>query len=108
MIAVQRPRLTSHPFHEAIHHLLLARPVERDGELVALDVENVAVAEFLVEHAVAGREGRDGAGGFRHQLAFDGERPPFGSARAPARGAGPGRAGVAEAAIAGTASRVSA
>src|SRR5580700_8115397 len=105
MIARQRPRLSSHPLHEAIHHLLLAGPVERDGELVALDVEHVAVAEFLVEHAVAGREGRNGAGGFRHQLAFDRERPP----RAPARrGAGPGRAGVADAAVAGATSRISA
>ena len=45
-----------------------------NGELVAVDVDDVAVAEFLVEHAVADREGGDGAGGFGDQLAFDGER----------------------------------
>src|SRR4029077_5296081 len=45
----------SHPLHEAIHPLLFARSIERDGELVALDLYDVAVAEFLVEHAVADR-----------------------------------------------------
>src|SRR5260221_855437 len=64
----------SHPLHKAIHHLLLPRPVERDGELVALDLHHVAIAEFLVEHAVADRVGRDGAGRFRNQFAFDGQR----------------------------------
>src|SRR5579864_6620973 len=93
----------SHPRHETIHHLLLAGAVEGDGELVAFDMDDVAVAEFLVEHAVADREGRDGAGRFRHELALDGE--------ARARSVGPiargvrrairervRRAGVAEAA----------
>jgi drug/metabolite transporter (DMT)-like permease len=64
----------SHPLHEAIHHPLLARLVELDGELVAVDGGNVAVAEFLVEDAVADREVGDGAGGFGDELAFDGER----------------------------------
>ena len=62
----------SHPLHERIHHALLSRAVELDGELVAVDGGDVAVAELLVEHAVAGREGGDGAGRFRHQLALDG------------------------------------
>ena len=40
-----------HPLHEAINHLLLPRLVERDGELVAVDPHDVAVAEFLVKDA---------------------------------------------------------
>ena len=64
----------SHPLHKTIHHAFLAGLVEGDGELVAVDADDVAVAEFLVEHAVADREGGDGAGGFGDQLAFDGER----------------------------------
>ena len=66
--------LQSHPRHKAIHYLLLPRLVERDGELVALYVDYVAVAEFLVEDAVAEREGGNRAGRFCHQLAFDGQR----------------------------------
>src|SRR5215467_13805392 len=60
-----------YPLHEMIHHLLLARLIERDGELVALDVDDVAVAEFLVEHAVADCVGRDGPSRFRYQFALD-------------------------------------
>jgi hypothetical protein len=71
----------SHPLHETIHHALLAGAVELDRQLVAVDGGDVAVAEFLVEDAVAQREGRGGAGGFGDQFAFDGE----GDAR---RGAG--------------------
>jgi hypothetical protein len=37
--------------------------VEGDGQLVAVDRGDVAVAEFLVEDAVAQCEGGDGAGG---------------------------------------------
>ena len=72
---------SSHPLDEAIHHALLAGLVERDGELVAVDGGDVAVAEFLVKHAVADGEGGDGAGRFRDQLALDGE----GGARAGGR-----------------------
>src|SRR5579883_1177393 len=64
----------SRPAHEAVHHPLLAGLVERDGELIALDPDHVAVAEFLVKHAIADRKGRDRPGRFRHQLALDGER----------------------------------
>ena len=74
----------SHPLDKTIHHPLLARPVELDGELVAVYCGDVAVAEFLVKDAVAEGEGGDGAGGFGHQLAFDGERHAAGvHARAP-------------------------
>jgi len=64
----------SHPLDKTIHHALLARLVELDGELVAVDGGDVAVAEFLVKDAIADRELGDGAGGFGDELAFDGER----------------------------------
>src|SRR5215470_5028848 len=44
---------SSHPPYKTIHDLLLARLVERDRELVAVDHDHVAVAELLVEHAIA-------------------------------------------------------
>src|SRR5687768_7544972 len=60
---------------EAVEHLLLAGLVEVDGELVAFDGRDVAVAEFLVEHPVAELEGGGRVGnGFRDQLALDGAR----------------------------------
>src|ERR1700688_1760629 len=74
-------RSPSHPLHKRIHHALLAGLIELDRQLVAVDGSDVAVAEFLVEDAVAGREGGDGAGRFRHQFAFDGERQAAGAAR---------------------------
>jgi len=64
----------SHPLDKTIHHALLAGAVELDGELVAVDRGDVAVAEFLVKHAVAQCEGGDRAGRFGDQLALDGER----------------------------------
>src|SRR6516162_8550005 len=64
----------SHPFHKAVHHPLLASLVELHDQLVAVDRGDVAVAEFLVEHAIAHGKGGDGAGRFGDQLAFDGER----------------------------------
>ncbi len=48
--------------------------VEGDGELVAVDCGDVAVAEFLMEDAVAEAEGGDGAGRLGDELALDGER----------------------------------
>src|ERR1700704_5135123 len=69
-----RGRTFLHPLHEAIHHALLAGLVELDGELVAVDRGDVAVAELDVEHAVADREGGNRAGRARDQLALDGER----------------------------------
>src|SRR3982075_2000109 len=73
----------SHPFHEAVDHTLFAGLVERDGELVAVDGGDVAVAELLVKHALADREIGDRAGGLGDQLALDGE----GKARARAAAA---------------------
>ena len=44
----------SHPLHKTIHHPLLpGAGVELDRQLVAVDGADVAVAEFLVEDAVA-------------------------------------------------------
>src|ERR1700736_5664070 len=63
-----------HPLHEAIHHALLAGLVELDGELVAVDRGDVAVAELEVEHAVADREGGNRAARAGGELALDGER----------------------------------
>ena len=63
----------SHPLHKTIHHALLARLVELDGQLVAVDGGDVAVAELDVKHPVADCELR-GAGGFGDQFAVDGQR----------------------------------
>src|SRR5882757_5152855 len=49
-------RYRLNPFHETIDYLLLAGLFERDRQLVAIDFHHVAVAEFLVEHAVLQRE----------------------------------------------------
>ena len=75
--------MPSHPPHKAIHHPLLPRLVELDRQLVAVDGDDVAVAEFLVEDAVAGRKGRGGAGGFGDEFAFDGQRDAGFGARIP-------------------------
>ena len=64
----------SHPLHKTIHHALLAGLVEMDGQLVAVDGGDVAVAEFQVKHALADREIRGRAGGFGDQFAFDNHR----------------------------------
>src|SRR5262245_32640075 len=60
----------SHPLHKTVDHLLLAGLLKGDGELVAVDLHDMAVAEFLVEDAVVQREFGN-RGGFRHQLALD-------------------------------------
>src|SRR5690242_17335081 len=52
----------SHPVHKRIHHALLTRLVEGNGELVSVHGHHIAVAELLVEHAVADSEGRQCAG----------------------------------------------
>ena len=41
------------PLHKTIDHLLLARLFEGNGELVAVDLHHLAVAEFLVKDAIA-------------------------------------------------------
>src|SRR5262245_19251302 len=64
----------SHPPHPAIERLLLAGLVEQDCQLVALDRDHVAVAEFLMEHALAACDLGGRAGRFGDQLALDGER----------------------------------
>src|SRR5262249_7195979 len=95
-----------------IHHLLLARLVERDGELVAVNHDDVAVAEFLMKHPVADGELGGRAGRLGDQLALDGERagaaggggaapaaptghgPPRGRGSAPWSGGGGGSSGA--------------
>src|SRR5436305_350827 len=84
-----RPK--SHPLHKTVDHLFLAGLLERDGELVAIDLHHLAVAELLVKHAVIEREFGNRAGGFRDQFAFDGHRRALGAGEA-ACGA-PARAG---------------
>src|SRR5262245_6995803 len=67
-------RVLSHPLHKTVDHLLLAGLLEGDGELVAVDLHDMAVAEFLVEDAVV--QGEFGnRGGFRHQLTLDHHGP---------------------------------
>ena len=44
--------VNSNPLDETIDHLLLAGLLERNCQLVAVDLHHVAVAEFLVKHAV--------------------------------------------------------
>src|SRR6185437_3863184 len=62
---------------ERVHHHLLAGLVEADGELVVLDGAHGAVAEFLVEDAVALGEAADAAqfvAAQRHRAALDDRR----------------------------------
>ena len=54
--------ILSHPLHKTIHHALLPRLVEADGQLVAVDGGDVAVAELQVKNAVAGFEAGGGPG----------------------------------------------
>src|SRR5580693_4219004 len=75
----------SHPLHKTIDHLFLAGFFERDGELVAVDLHHLAIAEFLVKHAIMKRKFRNGAGGFRDQLALDGDRAALVAGRAAMR-----------------------
>jgi hypothetical protein len=49
-------RQGSHAFDKAIHDPFFASPVEGDGEFVAVDGHHVAIAEFLVKHAVTNVE----------------------------------------------------
>src|SRR3954453_7308006 len=81
----------SRPLHKTVDDLLLAGLVEGDGELVAVDLGDAAVAEFLVEDAVGEREFRGCAGGFRDQLALDRHRAT--AARREAAEIGGGRRG---------------
>jgi hypothetical protein len=46
-------RFPSRPLYEAIDHLLRPGLFEGDGELVAVHLHHMAVAEFLVKHPVA-------------------------------------------------------
>src|SRR5277367_2419429 len=68
----------SRPRDEAVDHLLFAGSLEGDGELVALDAEDPAVAELLVKHPVAQAVGARGLGvgdGDQASLALDHPRP---------------------------------
>src|SRR5882757_6327019 len=73
------------PLHKTIDHLLLAGLLEGNGELVAVDLDHVAVAEFLVKHAVVEREFGNRASGFRDQFALDHHRPALGTGETAAR-----------------------
>src|SRR4051795_6983483 len=81
----------SRPLHKTVHDLLLPRLVEGDGELVAVDPGDAAIAEFLVEDAIGEGEFRGRAGGFGHQLALDRQGPT--AARGEAAEIGRGRLG---------------
>src|SRR5215207_755826 len=84
-----------HPLHKTIDHLLLAGLLERDRQLVAVDLHHVAVAELLVKHAVVECELRNRAGGFCHQFAFDHHRAVLVAREAAARESISARAGFA-------------
>src|SRR5579864_2786073 len=95
------PRRLSRPLDKTVDHLLLAGFVEGDGELVAVDLDDMAVAEFLVEHAIVQRKFRHRAGGFGDQLALDRHRGPLVARKARAElalPAGEGRGILVEAA----------
>src|SRR3984957_2544398 len=79
----------SHPLDKTIDHLLLAGFFQREGELVAVDLHHLAVAEFLVKDPIAERELRSGAGGFRDQFALDGHGGALVAGKA--AGVAPGR-----------------
>src|SRR6185312_5916618 len=61
-------RWPSRPCHELVDHLLLACLVEVDGELVALDMSDAPIAEFLMEDAFAARELRGAGVGGLHRI----------------------------------------
>src|SRR5690606_29878564 len=64
--------------HKGVDHLLLSRLVEGDHQLVALDRADVAVAELLVEDAVAPRPAAAGGrigGGHQAAVALDQRMP---------------------------------
>src|SRR5579864_8288312 len=73
----QDNRADSRPFHKTVDDFLLAGFLEGDGELVAVDLHHMAVAELLVEHAVVEIEVRRRSGRFGDQLALDHERRAF-------------------------------
>src|SRR2546423_11629315 len=75
MVNARRKQDGSDSLHETVDHLLLAGFLEGDGKLIAVNLHHLAVAEFLVKHAVIQLEFRAGAGGFGDQLALDGHRP---------------------------------
>src|SRR5688572_4533668 len=70
----QAPAASARPIDEAVEHALLARLVEVDGELVAVDAHDAAIAEFLMKHAIARGEACRGFRIARHELALDDAR----------------------------------
>jgi hypothetical protein len=62
--------IASHTFHKTVDHLLSPAFSKAMVSLLP-SIFTMAVAEFLVKHAVVQRELGDGAGGFRDQFALD-------------------------------------
>src|SRR5687767_317841 len=90
------PPSRSRPLDEAVEDAFLAGLVEVDGELVAVHPDDLAIAEFLVENALARGEGAGTLGIARHELALNDAR---GGAQAAAHligllGALPSRRGI--------------
>src|SRR5690606_9261332 len=64
---------TSPALDEAVEHFFRPGLLEIDGELVALDGGDGAVAEFQVKHPLAQSIGRGRTGGAGDQFAVDGQ-----------------------------------
>src|SRR3974390_2960182 len=67
------PGQPSYPLHKTINYALFAGLVEADGQLVAVDRGDVAVAELLVKHALAYDKACGRASRFGDQFAFYGQ-----------------------------------
>src|SRR5882724_653010 len=69
--------LPSRPYDEAVHHPFGAGLIEIDQQLVALNRDDPAIAEFLMEDALADGIGRRAgrSGGYDLRLRFDDWRP---------------------------------
>ena len=67
------PRSSRHD--KTIEDLFFAGLVEGDGELVAVDAGDLAIAELVVKDSATDRERRLRAGALGDQFTFDGGRP---------------------------------
>jgi len=56
-VSTFRDHAPSHPLDEGVDDALLAGLVKLDGELVAVDMRHIAVAELLVKYPITQREG---------------------------------------------------
>src|ERR1043165_8482532 len=63
----------SNSLDEAVHDPLLAGLIERNRELVAVDMRHIAISKLLMEDAVAEAERGHGPGRFGDQFTLDGE-----------------------------------